>query len=57
MCDKDWVDSINKIDNPIDMLKAIVDNEHFLGYDSYYKDLRWALIENSIRILKENYEK
>jgi hypothetical protein len=38
------------IKEPREMLRAIVENESFLGYDPYYKDLREALLKQAEKI-------
>ena len=43
--DKKWISIVNKIKDPIKACRILYENEQFLGYDPYYKDLRRALIE------------
>ena len=54
MTDDEWKENIKKIADPIQMLKAIVDNEGVLGYDSYYCDLRATLLEQAELIVKKD---
>lgn len=41
------------IKEPVDMLKALVENSMYIGTDPYYRDLNDALIENAERVLRE----
>lgn len=40
----------DKIEDPHEMLAAIVEHSDFLGYDPYYADLRNALLDNANRL-------
>ena len=51
MDDQEWIKSLDHIQTPEEALRVIVENERFLGYDPYYKDLRKAMIEMAERIL------
>ena len=44
MSDAEWVDSLERITDPQEALRTLVENESYLGYDPYYKDLRAALM-------------
>jgi len=52
MDDEQWIRSLDRIDDPVEALKCIVENEHFLGYDSYYADLREAMLRMARRIVE-----
>ncbi len=56
MADKEWIEKVKQIEDPREMLKLIVENETFLGFDPYYKDLRNAMISQAEKIInnKEN---
>jgi len=45
MTDEEWKAEIAKIEDPIEMLEAIIENQDFLGYDPYFKDLRQAMLD------------
>ena len=44
MTDREWIASLDEINDPREALRILVDNENLLGYDPYYKDLRAALL-------------
>jgi hypothetical protein len=46
--------SLDAITDPITMLKELVDNEQYLGYDPYYWDIRMALLRAAERIIAEH---
>ena len=52
--DQEWKEELEKIDDPIDMLLAIVHYNDSYGWDSYYRDLKDSLFSQIIRILDEN---
>lgn len=51
MTDADWIKKVRKIKDPMLMLKTIVENERYFGYDSYYSDLRSAMLETAAEIV------
>ena len=51
--DELWKEYVKGIVDPYEMLWTIIDNEGFLGYDPYYKDLRAAMIDQAIKICQE----
>lgn len=44
MTDAAWIKKISKIKDPKAACRILAENENFLGYDPYYRDLRVALI-------------
>jgi hypothetical protein len=53
MNDSEFIQSLKNTTDPIEALKLIVENEHLLGYDPYYSDLRIALLAMAERIVKQ----
>lgn len=53
MTDQDWIQQVQQISDPIKMLRCILDNQDFLGYDPYYSDLRGAMLLQIEKILSE----
>jgi hypothetical protein len=53
MDDAKFIKQLDNIHDPVEALKAIVENEGFMGYDPYYRDLRAALLAMAERVLKE----
>ena len=51
--DEMWMDDVKKITDPFEMLITIVNNQEFLGYDPYYKDLRAVMLDQAEKICKE----
>jgi hypothetical protein len=51
--DEEWIKEIKEIRDPVKMLQTIVDNEQYFGYDSYYADLREAMLKQAEKILSE----
>lgn len=49
--DEKWKQYITQITNPVEMLRAIVKNQDFLGYDPYYSDLREALLKQAENVV------
>ncbi len=41
------------VSDPREALKCIVDNEDYLGYDPYYRDLRSAMVDMAKRVATE----
>jgi len=54
MTHAEWMKSLDAITDPITMLKELVDNEQYLGYDPYYWDIRMALLRAAERIIAEH---
>ena len=52
--DDKWIERVKKIEDPVTMLKEIVANQDFLGYDPYYGNLRSALLNQADKIVKGN---
>lgn len=50
MTDKQWMSVIKRIKDPIEMLKVLVKEEHLLGYDPYYAELRKCLLDQAEKI-------
>lgn len=50
MTDHQWIKSLDKITDPREALRTIAENERFLGYDPYYRDIRIALISLAERV-------
>lgn len=50
--DQKWIEKTRTIVDPLEMLKCIVENQDFLGYDPYYSDLRRAMIDTAEQIMK-----
>lgn len=53
MSDKKLMEKWSKINDPREMLKAIVKHETFLGFDPYYRDLREELLANAERLSRK----
>lgn len=51
--DAAFIKYVGKIEDPITMLRTIISNEQFLGYDPYYKDLREALLTQGEKIVEK----
>ncbi len=51
MTDSEWIHKIEAINDPIAMLRAIIEYEDFLGYDPYYRDLRETLLNRAAYII------
>ncbi len=47
------VERWSKITDPCEALREIVSNQNYLGYDSYYEDLRSALLDMAERCCDE----
>lgn len=45
MTDEEWIASLSKVTDPAEACRILVENEHCLGFDPYYRNLRVALIE------------
>ena len=54
MDDAEWIAQIKEISDPIKMLEIIVDNQNYLGFDPYYKDLRAAMLDQAEKIILNN---
>lgn len=52
--DVEFIKRIRAIKDPVELLSEIVENETFLGYDSYYRDLRGALLDQAYKIVEAN---
>lgn len=52
MNDKQWIEKVRAIKDPVEMLRVICENEDFFGYDPYYKELRAAMTETAEAIVK-----
>lgn len=52
MNDAEWIESLKKISSASEMLRIIVDNEQYFGYDPYYSDLRTAMLDRAADIIK-----
>lgn len=48
--DAAFLKSLKKVTDPVAALRMILENESFLGYDSYYADLRQALLGMARRV-------
>ena len=44
MTDIEWIATVDAITDPAEACHTLVENEQFLGFDPYYRDLREALI-------------
>jgi len=53
MSDAEWIESLSKIETSEQMLRTIVDNEEYMRYDPYYRELREALLNNAERVLQQ----
>ena len=43
--DEQWLERVvRKINDPKDAIHLLLDNEDFLGYDPYYKDIREEIL-------------
>ena len=42
--DELWIENIGKVVDPQEACRMMVENENYLGFDPYYRDLREALI-------------
>lgn len=51
MNDHDFKMSVRKIQDPMEMLSCILGNEHFLGYDLYYADIRKCILDQAYKVL------
>lgn len=49
MSDVEFIQQLNNVTDPAEACRVLVENENFLGYDPYYRDLREALIEMCTR--------
>ena len=49
MSDVKFIQQLNNVTDPAEACRVLVENENFLGYDPYYRDLREALIEMCTR--------
>ena len=49
----EWIKSLNKVHDPREALKLLVENDDFLGFDPYYRDIRGALFAMAERVLEE----
>jgi hypothetical protein len=56
MTDDEFKIKVLKINNANDMLKWLLDNEQFLGYDSYFADLRKIMLDKAKQLV-ENHER
>ena len=57
MTDQEWIDDLGKKTTCREMLREIVENESFFGYDPYYAKLRKAMLDNADRVLtNQNHE-
>ena len=54
MSDKEWIGGLDKIDDPKEALRIILENEMFLGYDPYYGELRAAMLNMAERIASKS---
>lgn len=48
--DADFLKSLQKVTDPVAALRMILENESFLGFDSYYADLRQGLLDMARRV-------
>ncbi len=44
MTDAQFIEKLKEIKDPIEAIRALLDNENLLGFDPYYADLRAALL-------------
>ena len=44
MTDKQWVECLDQITDPVKACQVIVEYERLFGYDPYYADIRKALV-------------
>lgn len=51
MSDAEWKAHLKNVTDPLEMLKIILSNHEYFGYDSYYSDLRRAMLEQVERIV------
>lgn len=54
MTDAQYIAQFDKVTDPAEALRVIVGNEHYLGYDPYYKDIRAALMKLAERLAAPN---
>lgn len=55
MGDAQWkATEVPKANTPVKALRLILDNETFLGYDSYYGDLRSAMLNQAAKVAAEH---
>lgn len=47
---------IKKIKDPIKMLKCILENESYFGFDPYYRDIRSAMLDTAAAIVRASKE-
>ena len=45
-----WIVSLDRITDPKEALRIIVENEEFFGFDPYYRDLRCAMLKMAERL-------
>ncbi len=51
MTDKQWIAQIDKVSDPVEVLKLVQDNEDYLGFDPYFRDIRDAILRAVARAL------
>lgn len=44
MGDKEWLAKIASVTDPKEACRLLAENENYLGFDPYYRDIREALI-------------
>ena len=49
MGDREWIAHLASITDPKVACKVLVENENYLGFDPYYRDIREALISMCAR--------
>ena len=52
MTDSEWIKEIKTITDPVKMLRTIIDNEQYFGFDPYYKDIREAILKQAEYIVE-----
>lgn len=50
MTDKQRLAAIRRITNPVTMLKCIVENEGYFGFDPYYRDIRETVLSQAEKV-------
>ncbi len=54
MNDADWFKEIQAIEDPIEMLKCIVENIGYYGHDPYYSEIKATIFDTAIKVLASN---
>lgn len=50
MTDAQYIAQFDKVTDPAEALRVIVNNDHFLGYDPYYATIRNAVMALAKRL-------